>query len=96
MVDGGYDRVIELDPNGRILGALGGPGHAPGQLAWGHFLAIGPDRKLFVADVLNWRFQVFNPVAPTGRLARYVPSRRMFWDRVQSTGWSTRTSVHKN
>jgi len=37
------------------------PGHQPGQLAWGHFLAIGADRTLFVADVLNWRFQVLSP-----------------------------------
>jgi len=96
MVDGGYDRIVELDPDGRILGAVGEPGHAPGQLAWGHFLAVGPDRKIYVADVLNWRFQVFVPTTPSGKLARYVPSRRMFWDRVESSGWSTHTAVPKN
>jgi DNA-binding beta-propeller fold protein YncE len=96
MVDGGYDRIIEIDQDGRILGALGQPGHAAGELAWGHFLAIGRDRKIYVADVLNWRFQVFTPVAASGRLAAYVPSNRMFWDRIQSSGWSTRTSVPKN
>jgi streptogramin lyase len=90
MADGGYDRIVELDPDGRILGAIGEPGHEPGQLAWAHFLAVGPDRKLYVADVLNWRFQVFVPSAPTGRMARYVPSVRMFWDSVPSSGWSTR------
>ncbi len=96
MVDGGYDRIIELDQNGRILGALGEPGHAPGQLAWGHFLAVAPDRTIYVADVLNWRFQVFTPTSPSGKLSTYIPSRRMFWDRDQSSGWSTRTSVPKN
>ena len=96
MVDGGYDRIIELDQNGKILGAIGEPGHAPGQLAWGHFLALTPDRKILVADVLNWRFQVFVPAPPSGKTAAYVPSKRMFWDRVQSSGWSTRTSVPKN
>jgi DNA-binding beta-propeller fold protein YncE len=96
MVDGGYDRIIELDQNGKILGAIGEPGHAPGQLAWGHFLAVSPDRKIFVADVLNWRFQVLLPAPSTGRTMTYVPSKRMFWDRVQSSGWSTRTSVPKN
>jgi len=96
MVDGGYDRIIELDQNGKILGAIGEPGHAPGQLAWGHFLSLTPDRKIFVADVLNWRFQVFVPGPPSGKMAAYVPSKRMFWDRVESSGWSTHTNVPKN
>ena len=96
MIDGGFDRIIELNQDGKILGALGEPGHAPGQFAWGHFLAVGKDRKIYVADVLNWRFQVFIPTAPSEKRAKYVPSKRMFWDRVQSTGWSTRTSVPKN
>jgi DNA-binding beta-propeller fold protein YncE len=96
MIDGGYDRIVELDQDGKILGAFGEPGHAPGQFAWGHFLAVGKDRTIYVADVLNWRFQVLVPTASNGRLAKYVPSRRMFWDRVESTGWSTRTSVPKN
>jgi hypothetical protein len=46
--------------------------------------------------VLNWRFQVLVPAPPSGKTAAYVPSKRMFWDRVQSSGWSTRTSVPKN
>jgi DNA-binding beta-propeller fold protein YncE len=96
MVDGGYDRILELSPAGQILGAIGEPGHAPGQLAWGHFLAIGADRTVYVADVLNWRFQVFRPAAASGRTAAYLPSRRMFWDRTPSSGWSTRTSIPKN
>jgi DNA-binding beta-propeller fold protein YncE len=96
MVDGGYERILELDQNGKILGAFGEPGHAPGQFAWGHFLAVGKDKKIYVADVLNWRFQVFVPAPPNGKMANYVPSRRMFWDRVASSGWSTRTSVPKN
>jgi DNA-binding beta-propeller fold protein YncE len=96
MVDGGYDRIVELDQNGQIQGAIGEPGHAPGQLAWGHVLAVGPDRALYVADVLNWRFQVFRPTASTGKLSAYIPSKRMFWDRVQSSGWSTHSTVPKN
>ena len=87
MVDGGFDRVIELDPEGRILGALGSPGHEPGQFAWGHFLAIRPDRMMFVADVLNWRFQTFAPTRATGKLADYVPSERKFFGFKQSDGY---------
>jgi DNA-binding beta-propeller fold protein YncE len=87
MADGGYDRIIELDTNGKILGAFGQPGHAPGQFAWAHFLAVAPDHKIYVADVLNWRFQVFTPVPSTGKLASYVPSKRMFWGWPPSNGW---------
>jgi DNA-binding beta-propeller fold protein YncE len=79
MADGGFNRVIELDPSGKILGALGEPGRGPGQFAWAHFLAIGPDRRLFVADILNWRIQAFAPTPPSGRLATYVPSKRHFF-----------------
>jgi hypothetical protein len=96
MIDGGYDRIVEIDQGGRIMGAFGEPGHAPGQFAWGHFLAIGKDRTIYVADVLNWRFQVLAPTQPSGKAARYVPPKRMLWDRVESTGWSTRTAVPKD
>jgi DNA-binding beta-propeller fold protein YncE len=96
MIDGGYDRIIELDQSGKILGALGEPGHGPGQFAWGHFLALDKNRTIYAADVLNWRFQVFVPTAASGKMAKYVPSRRMFWDRVPSTGWSTHTNIPKN
>jgi DNA-binding beta-propeller fold protein YncE len=90
MVDGAYDRIVELDQNGKILGAMGEPGRASGQLAWAHFMAVGPDRRIYVAEVLNWRFQVFAPTAPTGKMARYVPLVRMFWGSVPSTGWYSR------
>jgi DNA-binding beta-propeller fold protein YncE len=92
MIDGGYDRILELDRNGKIIGAIGEPGRAPGQIAWGHFMAVGADGKIYVAEVLNWRVQVFVPTGPTGKLASYAPSKRMFWDRVPSTGWSTRNN----
>jgi streptogramin lyase len=91
MVDGGFDRIVELDPHGKILGAIGSPGHEPGQFAWGHFLAIGADRKMFVADVLNWRFQVFTPTSPTGRLAEYGPTERKFYGFKQSDGYIYRS-----
>lgn len=92
MTDGGYDRIVELDQDGRIVGAFGEPGHQPGQFAWAHFMAIAPDKKIIVADVLNWRFDVFAPGAATGKMTSYVPSKRMFWGSVPSSGWSTRQS----
>ena len=45
MTDGGYDRIVEVDQNGKILGAFGEPGHKPGQMAWAHFMAIGVGRQ---------------------------------------------------
>ena len=57
MVDGGYDRIIELDQNGKILGAFSDPGHKPGLFGRAHCMALGPDQTIYVADVLNWRLQ---------------------------------------
>jgi hypothetical protein len=79
--------VVELDQRGKVLGALGSPGHDPGQFAWGHFLAIGADRKLFVADVLNWRFQAFTPTPSSGKLSDYVPTERKFFGFKPSDGY---------
>ena len=91
MVDGGFDRIVELDQTGKIMGSIGSPGHQPGQLAWGHFLAISSDRKLFVADVLNWRFQVFVPVKASGKPSAYVPTERQFYGFKQSDGYVFRS-----
>ena len=91
MADGGYDRIIELDQNGKILGAFGEPGHEPGQMAWAHFMAMTPDKKIIVADVLNWRFQVFVPTSASGKFASYVPTKRMFFGFTRSEGYITRS-----
>jgi DNA-binding beta-propeller fold protein YncE len=90
MADGGFDRIIKLDSDGKIIGALGEPGHAPGQFAWAHTLTVGADGKLYVADTLNWRFQVFAPTHSTGKMASYIPTVRMFNSSVPSTGWVPR------
>jgi DNA-binding beta-propeller fold protein YncE len=91
MVDGGFDRIIEMDQTGKILGAICSPGHQPGQFAWGHFLAIASDGKLFVADVLNWRFQVFLPIKASGKLSDYTPTERQFFGFKPSDGYVFRS-----
>jgi DNA-binding beta-propeller fold protein YncE len=91
MIDGGFDRVVEFDQTGKVLGAIGSPGHQPGQFAWGHFLAIAPDRTLIVADVLNWRFQVFAPTKASGKLSDYVPKERKFFGFKPSDGYVFRS-----
>ncbi len=90
MADGGYDWILELDPSGKILGALGEPAHKPGQMAWAHFLMIGPNQTLYVADMLNWRFQVFARTAPTAKMTQYIPSVRTVWGAAPSVGWSSK------
>ena len=64
------------------------------------FVDLGPKVEraafLYVADVLNWRFQVFESVSVSGKAATYIPTKRWFWDRQPSTGWSTRTTTPKN
>jgi len=49
---------------------------------------MGKDGKIYAADVLTWRFQLFAPTGAAGKMAKYAPSRRMFWDRAASSGWS--------
>ena len=93
MADGGFDRIIELGADGKVVGSLGEPGHGQGQFAWAHFLAIGPDGRLVVADVLNWRFQVFAPTKPSGKLSTYIPTRRQFWSTQPSDGWVSRNGT---
>lgn len=92
MADGGYDRIVELDENGKIIGALGEPGHAPGQFAWAHFLTFDADGRLFVADVLNWRAQVFAPTNEKPGVSSYIPTVRKFWDQEPSSGWESHHS----
>jgi hypothetical protein len=53
-------------------------------------MAMGPDQTIYVADVLNWRFDVFARTAPTGAMTKYIPSVRMFWGAVPSVGWSSK------
>jgi DNA-binding beta-propeller fold protein YncE len=93
MVDGGYSGIVELDQNGKILGAFGEPGHQSGQFAWPHFMAIGPDQTIYVAEVLNWRFQVLGRTAPTGAMTKYVPTVRGFWGSVPSVGWTSQQTA---
>ena len=93
MADGGYDRVVEINQDGKIIGALGEPGHAPGQFTWPHILAMGADKRLYVADILNWRVQVFVPTTSSGKMTSYIPSRRVFNDQKPSTGWVPRLAA---
>ena len=61
MADGWNDRVLKLDPQGKILGVLGGPGRLPGQFRFVHHLSLGPGGELYVGEIINMRPQKFLP-----------------------------------
>jgi hypothetical protein len=47
--------------------------------------------KIFVADVLNWRFQVFVPTKASGKLSEYVPTERKYFAYKPSDGYVYRS-----
>ncbi len=67
VVDGGSRNssrhLVEVfAPDGRHLRTIGGaPGSSPGQFAYPSYATVSPDGKLYVADSLNSRVQVFDP-----------------------------------
>ncbi len=60
-------RVIKLSPNGALLayGGKSGEGTEPDQFNTPQQIAVGNDGKVYVADWLNYRVQVYVPVAPS-------------------------------
>jgi DNA-binding beta-propeller fold protein YncE len=62
LADAEASRILEIDPNGKILGEFGTAGRGPGQFAGAHALAVTANRKLFVAEVFNWRVEKFVPI----------------------------------
>jgi hypothetical protein len=48
---------MKLDLDGNVLGITGGQGKGLGQYGEAHYLAVGPQGDIYVADTLNWRVQ---------------------------------------
>ena len=59
MADGKNERILKMNLNGEILGALGEPGKGEGQFGWAHSVAVGSKGEIYVAEILNWRVQKF-------------------------------------
>jgi DNA-binding beta-propeller fold protein YncE len=59
LADGKNERVLKMNLNGEILGALGEPGKGVGQFDFAHSLAVGAKGEIYVGEVLNWRVQKF-------------------------------------
>lgn len=61
----GFARLTRMDLDGRVEAQWSRYGAAPGELAWGHDLAVGPDGSVYTAEVrINNRIQKFVPGAP--------------------------------
>lgn len=59
MCDGLNNRLLQLDAKGRVLGALGRTGAAPGQFDLAHYLAVDSTGAIYVAEIKNRRVQKF-------------------------------------
>jgi hypothetical protein len=58
----GFDaQILKLDLNGNVLGVTGSSGDGPNQYGEAHFLAVGPDQAIYVADVVNRRVEKLVP-----------------------------------
>jgi DNA-binding beta-propeller fold protein YncE len=62
FVTDGYvnTRVLKFDKTGHVLTTWGTPGKGPGQFNLPHGIAIDHQRRVYVADRLNSRIQVFD------------------------------------
>ncbi|MFO0689498.1 MAG: MBL fold metallo-hydrolase [Myxococcota bacterium] len=62
----GFARLTRMALDGRVEAQWSRYGTAPGELAWGHDLAVGPDGAVYTAEVrINDRIQKFVPTPST-------------------------------
>ncbi len=61
VADGGPQRVLKYDLNGRYLYGWGVPGGLPGQFNGPHSLTVDQEDNLYLAEVFNGRVQKFRP-----------------------------------
>jgi DNA-binding beta-propeller fold protein YncE len=54
-------RVQAFSLDGRLLRSIGSRGADPGQFQFPSYVAVAPDGRVYVADTLNFRVQVFDP-----------------------------------
>jgi len=61
--DGGTNRIVKYDLNGKYLYGWGAPGNLPGQFRGPHQLSVDQEGNLYIAEVFNGRVQKFRPKA---------------------------------
>jgi DNA-binding beta-propeller fold protein YncE len=57
LAHGHAGQVMKLDLNGNVLGLTGRQGKGLGQYGEAHYIAVGPNGDVYVADTNNWRVQ---------------------------------------
>jgi DNA-binding beta-propeller fold protein YncE len=61
VVDSGHNRIVKFSPDGQVLASWGSEGSGDGQFKGLSSVAVDPmNNKLYVADPLNSRIQVFD------------------------------------
>ena len=61
VADGGTNRILKYDLNGKYLYGWGGTGGQPGQFNGPHSITTDQDGNLYLAEVFNGRVQKFRP-----------------------------------
>ena len=57
-ITSGFDaQIVKLDLEGNVLGVTGSSGDGPNQYGEAHYLAVGPNQEIYVADVVNRRVE---------------------------------------
>jgi DNA-binding beta-propeller fold protein YncE len=64
LAHGHAGQLMKLDLAGNVLGVTGKQGKALGQFGEAHFIAVGTNGDVYIADTLNWRVQKFVPKSP--------------------------------
>lgn len=59
MVNGFASQLLELDKDGKVVAAIGGPGKGPAEFGEAHFMAVSPKGEIYVADSVNGTLQKF-------------------------------------
>lgn len=59
VTDGKEGVIYRLNYSGKMISKYGQPGKATGQFLMLHAIAVGSDKKIFVAEAINWRVQAF-------------------------------------
>ncbi len=75
--DGGTNRIVKYDLNGKYLYGWGGPGGLPGQFNGPHSITTDQDGNLYLAEVFNGRVQKFRP-KPNADRAKLVGQERRY------------------
>ena len=61
MSDAIAGRILKIDRDGKIVGALSGPEPSKGRHFDPHEIAVDKDNSIFTAEVMPWRAQKFKP-----------------------------------